>query len=260
MDWGNVIAGAYLGAVIVPSVMLLARLLWPTANAAAAKRRQAWAIGIGAGLAGGLIATLGTFGLDDYVDRVLRLKSPLELVAKSESRRLMAHPRFQEVVKGKSAVEARAFGSKLANDGLQFLDLPRLDRWSAIRLDVAERSQPLCAQMWKGGIDPELLMDTLGQLPEDEIHEWVKISVDGSIRALDQVVPEPVDPSALPEGLSRIVNSLPADEAAVVKHEMASPQSLSDDRACKLLILVFERAPQLPDTIRRDFYRGIAKG
>lgn len=254
MDYGELIVAAGAGALAGALGFLTSRLLGQSLKLNTQVQR-AMIIGVVVGLA---TSAAQCAPLSQWVNLELGLKSPLELYMAAEGKRLLRDPRFQEAAKGKDAYEFNVLASRLAGQGIQYLDEPQLDAWLRIRLALAAQSQHVCSGLWKGSLSSDDIAAALSALPASEIKAWSKLSIDASLRALEETNPGARDQQTLDEGLADILSKLPPMEQVRAREDFKL-KSLDAARACELMLLVLRGSQTLPAGLKYPFLRALSQ-
>jgi len=259
MDIGILLIAGLAGvvgiAVGIPVGNLVSRRF---SNAKAATGIRMAAIGVAILLAGGLGLVANRLGASEWLNVRLGLRSKLDVIVSSEYKRLVSHPKFREVTKGKPTTEVREVAATLTSAGLQYLELPDLQDWARIKMQMAERSPKLCAGMWRGRQDPSLGTRTLGELAEPDLRAWARLSAKASLHALEGSPPPSVSPDARYRGLEHIVSKFSEHDRQSVLTDMAR-SDLSDERACELMQMVLKGSRDLPADLQREFLRELTR-
>jgi hypothetical protein len=242
-------------AVGIPVGRLLARR-FANPTTAAGVRAAAIAVAIGLAAAGGLAGNRQ--GASEWLNVSLGLRSRLDVIVADEYQSLVSHPKFREATRGKSPAEVRALAATLTAAGFQYLELPDLQEWARIKLQMAERSPALCAGMWRGRQDPALGARTLGELAEPDLRAWARLSSQASRHALDGVPSPPVRENARFKGLEHIVSKLSDGDRQAALTDMGRAE-VSDERACELMRLVLQGSRDLPADLQREFLRELTR-
>jgi hypothetical protein len=215
-------------------------------------------IGVAAGLTVGVGGAANALGAAEWVNVTLGLKSRLEIQSEKLGKRMLAHPRMKELVKGKSPKEVHELAASLSKSGIQYLPEAQLQRWVALQRQLASNSPEFCAARWKGGMQPTTFNAALGTLTEIQQTEWLEMTTQATLAALEGGRPPAVAPDALPRGFETVFGGLPRGERERAQTD-ASRQELSDARACELLQLVLGGVDDLPDGLRVDFARALSQ-
>jgi hypothetical protein len=223
---------------------------------AAAVRAAAIVVAIVLAAAGGLVANRQ--GASEWLNVSLGLRSRLDVIVADEYKSLVSHPKFREATRGKSPAEVRALAATLTAAGFQYLELPDLQEWARIKLQMAERSATLCAGMWRGRQDPALGTRALGDLAEPDLRAWARLSAKASRHALDGGPSPSVREDARFKGLEHIVSKLADGERQAVLTDMARAD-VSDERACELMRMVLQGSRHLPADLQREFLRELTR-
>jgi hypothetical protein len=149
-------------------------------------RVQQIALGITAGLVAGAIQYRS---LHDQMSVLISVKTKFELVMSSEAARLVNNDKFKARTKGMSGADVRTLSATLTARGMQYVEPADIETWARIKLHLAELSQPICQGMVAKNIDNGSVLKALSKLPEAEMREWARLSIDAGIRALDAAEP-----------------------------------------------------------------------
>jgi hypothetical protein len=249
------LAGVVGLAVGIPVGRVLSRRC---ANPTTATGVRAAAVVVAILLAAGGAMAANRQGASEWLNVRLGLRSKIDVIVADEYKSLVSHPKFHEATRGKSPAEIRALAATLTAAGFQHLELPDLQEWARIKLQMAERSPTLCAGMWRGRQDPALGSRALGDLAEPDLRAWARLSAKASRHALDGAPSPSVQQDARFKGLEHIVSKLSDGDRQAVLTDMARAD-VSDERACELMRLVLQGSRDLPPDLQREFLRELTR-
>jgi hypothetical protein len=254
MDYGKLIVAAVVGGLAGALGFLIGRVFKQSLQLST-HVQQAIVIGVVVGVSSSVSQCEP---LTERVNLELGLKSALEVHMAKEGKRLLRDPRFQAATKDKDAYEHSVLAARLAGQGIALLDEPELDAWHRIRLRLAEQSQGVCAGLWKGSLSSENINAALSALPESEVLAWSRLSIDASLRALDDDATVVRDQQTLDEGLNEILSALPPMEQVRAREDMKQ-KNITDARACELMLLVLRGSQTLPLPLKYPFLRALSQ-
>ena len=203
----------------------------------------------------------------------------IERLMKLEHRRLEQHPAYQKFMETDPEVEkwkghrgpgavasGLAASERLKSAGLPMLGAEDLAVVNQIQSRMASVSSDLCVQMWTGG-DQGLLVEVvraLSKLTDDEVREWLRVSVNAQILALEAPKEQrQTDDNALMAGFQAIGDALePADverywttfDATVEWAENSGPR-VDDADACFMTMTILRGSAALEEPLRTRFWR-----
>lgn len=192
-----------------------------------------------------------------------------EEIFQSEMQDFQSHPGLKALMtevaaQTRTSAEARAKGQELGQElvrkGISRLPPQDLDEWNRIRLLLAQGSDAVCAALWSGRLDQDLLVPALSSLPEPDSRAWFRFSSRAGILELESVSPIPADSTAVIEGLDVIAQTLAPPDRQHFLQTLDKGVDVPPADGCAAVRTLMIGAQQLQPALRARFLRALASG
>lgn len=196
--------------------------------------------------------------LVDWTNETLGLEPRLDIVSRSEGRRLLESASFRKLVQGKTPAEAQVIAAELGARGIQYLDDSEIDEWGRIKLALANLSPDVCAGMWRGPANPAAFAEATSKLSDVDLRTMARLTTTGSLRALDAGASSGFDKEGFDAGLEQIGERCSATEQASLSGGIAGTEP-DDASACAFMKLILSKSQELPGSDRARFLRALSQ-
>jgi hypothetical protein len=156
----------------------------------------------------------------------------------------------------RSPGQVRVLARQLALDSVPYLAPADLERWAALRVEVARASPAACARLWKGA-DDAFMADAIAALGDEQLQAYGEMLARGLALRLERKPPPPLAEDALERGTAAVAALLPEPQRAVFEADR-SRRELDDARACQLFLQLATGAERLEQAQRTELYRALA--
>jgi hypothetical protein len=173
--------------------------------------------------------------------------------------RLKALPEFEAAAQhATNANAAREWGRELASKGLARLSDDELARRELLlQRTLAVADDASCAGWWTNTASLE---PALRRLPREELEQWFDISFAATVAELRQAPAPPAPPqAAVDQAMQRLLDSLSASDAELLRSTFAAPGTKSADDVCRAVRLLYARLPKLPERSRAVLNRALVQ-
>lgn len=146
------------------------------------------------------------------------------------------------------------FGANLTRQGFGWLDGEQLERWAALRLTMADRSEAVCAGMWTGQVDADYAQSLLD---DAELTELMQLTAAAGIAQLEANGPPAPDQASLSQGVAALLDALDPVDRQRFQAVAAGDLTADVDRCFAMRVLIAD-LHVLPADARHRYLRALA--
>lgn len=152
--------------------------------------------------------------------------------------------------------QVRVLARQLALDSVPYLAPADLERWAALRLEVARASPAACARLWKGA-DNAFMAESIAALGDARLQAYSEMLARGLALRLERKPAPPLAENAIPRAAAAVAALLPEPQRAAFAADLPR-RELDDARACQLFLQLSTGAERLEQAQRTELYRALA--
>lgn len=126
----------------------------------------------------------------------------------------------------------------LTAKGIKRLSIEKLQEWNNIRLEMANKSEDLCAGMWNGKIGEADILSAMSKLSKDSIDKWMQLSIHATKLQISKVKYPAISQDDFINGIKAIAQNKTDNEQIRMGTVLTQGLNASKEDACWMMKVI----------------------